>query len=59
MTKLTVASLNTPNGPKETLCDGCFKEGVRRVAGSSSKLRAHNSGVTCEPLHMVLAARCT
>jgi len=60
MTKLIVAFLNVANEPKETVSDGCFKGvGVRRVTGNSSKLRTHNSGVTCEPLHMTLAAGCT
>jgi len=59
MTKLIVALLNFAKGSKETLCDGCLKVGVRSVTCSSSKLRTPNSGVTCEPLHMALAARCT
>jgi hypothetical protein len=60
MTKLIVAFVNFANWPKETLCDGCLKVGVRSVTCSSSKLTTPNSGVTCEPLHMAaLAARCT
>ena len=59
MTKLIVALLNVANWTKETLCDWCLKVGVRIVTCSSSKLRTPNSKVTCEPLHMALAARCT